>query len=384
ENINIPKSKRTTSTRHVLLQPVISALRSQSNNTLPSNIVSITGNVRFPGEFPLEDNMTISTLLRAAGFLTESAYRLKAEISHLEVINHESRVTHHSIINLEKILAGDSSYDLTLKPYDNIHIQPIPNWSEHSYVKILGEVKFPGEYIIKKGETLTDLVVRVGGLTEYSFPEGAVFLRKSLKIRQQKEIKKLNDRLQIEILNLQSSDGRHIATEEKVLKIDLLQKVSSELQVSQAQGRLAIDLKNLINFNNSDQIILKDGDTLVIPGKSSEITVLGEVYYPSSHHYKTDSTFEDYINLSGGYSKLANANDVYIVKANGQIISSDTLTPFGSSWFGINRFEINPGDTIVVPIEIQQVSTLRIIKQVSTILFNLATTAATLHTVGGI
>jgi len=384
DNINIPKSKRTTSARHLLLQPVISALRSQANNTLPSNIVSITGNVRFPGEFPLEENMKISTLIRAAGFLTESAYRLKAEISHLEVINHESRVTRHEIINLKKLLEGDLSHDLTLKPYDNIHIQPIPNWSEHSYVKILGEVKFPGEYIIKKGETLTDLVVRVGGLTEYSFPEGAIFLRKSLKIRQQKEIKKLNHRLQIEILNLQSSDEKQISTEEKALKIDLLQKVSSELQLSQAQGRLAIDLKNLINFNNSDQIILKDGDTLVIPGKSSEITVLGEVYYPSSHHYKTNKTFEDYINLSGGYSKLANSNDVYVVKANGQIISSETLKPYGSSWFGINRFQINPGDTIVVPIEIQQTSTLRIIKQVSTILFNLATTAATLHTVGGI
>ncbi|MBF0144442.1 MAG: capsule biosynthesis GfcC family protein [Magnetococcales bacterium] len=130
-------------------------------------------------------------------------------------------------------------------------------------------------------------------------------------------------------------------------------------------------------------IVLRDGDRLVIPPKSNEVTVMGEVHYPASHLFMTQKSLEDYINLSGGYDTASDSEKIYVVKANGQVVPRKATYPFGTSWFHLtDEIDIRPGDTIVVPMAVDHVAPLTLVKDVAQIMFNLAVTISAIKTAG--
>ncbi|MEL6200484.1 MAG: SLBB domain-containing protein, partial [Pseudomonadota bacterium] len=147
------------------LEDVLEQLRVQSGDGSEVRTVSIAGQVRAPGDYPLESGMTIRDLLRAGGGFTDAAFLGEAELTRYVIGEDGSRQTRLLSIDLEAVLAGDSLANEILSAYDYLNIREIPEWRGQETVSVQGEVRFPGTYPIKRGETLSSLIARAGGLT---------------------------------------------------------------------------------------------------------------------------------------------------------------------------------------------------------------------------
>ena len=130
---------------------------------------------------------------------------------------------------------------------------------------------------------------------------------------------------------------------------------------------------DLVRLDNSPQgstydVILRDGDTLSVPRFQQQVTVIGEVQTATSHLFNPELSRDDYIGLSGGFTRRADRNKIYIVRASGSVVASE-----GSRWFEHNAsVAIKPGDTIVVPLDTEHIPALPLWTQVSQILYNIA------------
>ncbi len=154
------------------------------------------------------------------------------------------------------------------------------------------------------------------------------------------------------------------------------QSLLSQVKASKAVGRLVIDLdRALLADSASSGIVLQNGDTLVIPKRSQEVTVIGEVQNATSHLYRSGLERDDYIGLSGGDTRKADSKRTYIVRANGSVVSAEN-----SRWFSRGtQIAIKPGDTVVVPLDTERLPTLPLWQAVTQILYNLAIAAAAIN-----
>ena len=155
----------------------VQSLRQQSRSGEMARIVTISGTVRSPGEYPLTSNMTLTQLIAAAGGLNEEAYTQIVELSRHDFSDIEKAGADHFSITLAEALK-DPQKDPQLQPYDLISVRTIPEFRESLTIELMGEVRFPGHYRFKRGETLSEVIQRAGGLTELAHAEAAVFTRR--------------------------------------------------------------------------------------------------------------------------------------------------------------------------------------------------------------
>jgi protein involved in polysaccharide export with SLBB domain len=359
--------------RDRLLQPLLRELRLQSTRDEPTAQVSIGGRVNAPGDYPLEPGMRVSDLIRAGGSFDQAAYGGTAELTRNVIENGESRQTELEEIDLSRVMAGDPAANLELRAFDYLVIKELPLWSGQEYVEMQGEVRFPGRYPIQRGETLRSVVERAGGLTEFSFAEGAVFTRESNKARERQQIENHVRRLKSDLAQVAlmvSQEGRGDAAQ----TLAVGQKLLDDLVKAEPTGRLVVDLGASMRANpgSSLDIVLKDGDRLAVPRVTQEVTVIGEVQSPTSHLYSSVLGRDDYIDLSGGSTQRADNGRIYVVRADGSVVSRSR------SWFGGAGEDIRPGDTIVVPLDAERMRALPLWTQVTTIIYNLAVAVAAL------
>jgi polysaccharide export outer membrane protein len=354
--------------------PIITELNLQSSAVKPSQVVMIAGEVKAPGHYPLEPAMHISDLIRAGGSLEDSAYDGDAELTRYEVIDGKERQTALIDVSLSAIRRGDSGADLILHPYDLLLVKKTPQWDLAGNITVSGEVRFPGTYPIHRGETLVSAVKRVGGLTDLAFPEGTVFIREELKTREKEQLELLSNRLQsdlaalaLEALTTSAAVGNGSggsATQGLVVGQQLIEQLRNTRPV----GRLVVDINKVIKGGVGADILLRGGDQLLVPKKTQEITILGEVQSPTSHIFQAGLTRDDYIAKSGGTTQKADRKRIYVVRANGDVVSGRT-----GGWFRRTQsVDIRPGDTIVVPLDTERVRGLPLWQSVTTIIYNLA------------
>ncbi len=363
--------------RHI--EPIIQQLTLQSSKQEPTPVVRISGRVHAEGEYPLVKGMRVSDLIRAAGRLQESAYTLEAELTRYETKNGKPRELIHLRIPLDQVMAANSEHDVLLQPYDHLNIKETPLWEQENFVELKGEVRFPGRYAISRGETLSQLLERAGGLTSFAYPEGAVFMREELRRREQERMDAMAAKLEAELaaLTLQRANSPAEAASGGVAS-DLL----SKLRTVKAAGRLVIHLEEIAAAMQAGEpvdpaidVILRDGDKLFVPPQMQEVTVIGEVFHPTSHMYAKDFDVHDYINASGGVTNQAAKRDIYVIKADG------TVNPARKGWFSA-AVEIRPGDTIVVPYDSERVSKLRLWSDITRITYQLGLSIAAWNSVG--
>jgi protein involved in polysaccharide export with SLBB domain len=308
--------------------------------------------------------MRISDLLRAGGGMSEAAYATDAELTRYAVVNGEYRETELITVNLASLLAGDASADLVLSPYDYLNVKEVSRWRGEESVEIRGEVVFPGIYPIRRGETLSSVLARAGGLTELAFPEGSVFMREELRQRERQQIEALASRIERDIAALAVSDPGSAGT------ITTGQSLVGQLRNSVATGRLVIRLDEIVRGRADADIVLKNGDQLLVPDQRQEVTVLGEVQYATSHVFARSLNRDDYIAKSGGLSQRADKKRIYVVRANGEVVADA-----GGSWFSRDGgSDIRAGDSIIVPLDVDQ--PLVRWSAVTQIVYNLAVAAA--------
>ncbi|WP_088331517.1 SLBB domain-containing protein [Lacimicrobium sp. SS2-24] len=373
ERENILEYKDATYfSRKRMLTPVIAKLREQARLGQPLKLVEIVGEVKVPGVYPLAEDAKVLDLIKAAGGLTESSYGYNSEITRT-VINDKgvAEITHVNF-SPKSLIEGDSTTNVSLESKDRVNIFTIPSWQEDLRVTIQGEVEFPGEYTIRRGENLSDLLRRAGGLTEYGDPQAAVFTREDLKEQERKNLVRLAEELRKQIasqsLRKQSGAGSIVSySEAKELLRDLTRV--------QPVGRLVIDLAAIAEGRSQRDVELEDGDVLYIPGRSQSVNVIGEVYVPTSHLYTADASFEDYITRSGGYKSLADEDRAYIIRADGSV---SVPNRDGGFWFSSDASNegIRPGDTIVVPFDSEHVDNTTLWTNATQIIYQLAVAVA--------
>ena len=363
-------------TRRELLEPLLEDLAVQADMGEPTRIVSVDGLVRESGRYPLEANMRVSDLLRAAGGLSEAAYTLGAEVTRYSIVEAQKREVSHVPVDLARVLEGDAVSDVLLQPHDSLNIKRLPDWADQLLVEVRGEVRFPGSYPIKPGERLSDVLERAGGPTDLAFAAGAVFTREELRLKEEERIKALSQQLEADIAaaSLQASQDPKQAD-----ALASARALLPQLKSARATGRLVIDLDDLLERGKRSRydVALKSGDVLTIPTATDEVTVIGEVQYPTSHVAQSGFDADDYINRSGGLTYKADEDRVYVIRANGRV--EPTRTVF---FFWNNYADVEPGDTVVVPLDVERMRPLTFWASVTQILYQIALTAAAANAVG--
>lgn len=337
---------------------------------------TIKGEVFIPGTYDINENTTINDIVNISGGLTKKALRARFEVVRYYTEDYQRK---------RKVLALDMDKALNLKikvfADDEITIFPIANWNEKKYVEIKGLVKYPGKYAIEDGEKLSSVILRAGGFLPNAFVEGAVFTREEVRELQEKRLQETLDRLGNQVLKAStSSESLGEEKDETSKKLQAIKQLENEAKRNKPIGRVSLNLYHDLNrFKNSPyDIALKDEDTLYVPSISDTVSVVGEVLNQNTFVYNSKLDTDDYLAKAGGVTELANEEYIYIVKANGETIK------YESSYFWGNDKEIFKGDTIVVPMEFDTFSDMKFAKDVSSILYQFAITAASLKTVGGI
>jgi len=360
--------------RDRIVDPLLRELRMQSNLAGPTREVSVAGKVKVPGKYPLEVAMHVGDLIRAGGSLDESAYGGEAEITRYALDSNGERKAHLITVDLQRVMAGDPAANVELQPFDYLLIKEAPLWANQDVVEIKGEVRFPGKYPIKRGETMRSLMERAGGVTDLAFVPGAVFTRKELKERERKQIDVLATRMQSDVAQFSLQNAAESGKDANSA-MAVGQSLLAELRNAKPVGRLVIDLNKSARAapGSNEDIVLKDGDQLLIPRVTQEVTVIGEVQSTTSHLYDPALSRSDYVNKSGGLTPRADSKRVYVVKADGSVV----VDSGAGRWFGSDH--IAPGDTIVAPLDTERMRPLPFWSAVTTIIYNLAISAAAVN-----
>ncbi len=362
--------------RDRVIEPLMQELTLQANLQQPTQIVHVDGKVKVPGDYPLETGMRVSDLIRAGGSLDSSAYGGHAELSRYTTIKGEQRRTEIIPIDLAAVAHGDATANIELRPFDQLSIKEISGWTEQDQVTLTGQVRFPGTYTITRNESLRSVIERAGGLTDLAFAEGAVFTREGLREREQQQLDRLAIRMQSDIASMSLMAAR-ASQSGATAAYNVGQSLLAQIQATKAVGRLVIDLKGAINAKpgSANDIILRDGDELIVPVQRQDVMVLGEVQSPSSHLYQPDLSRDDYIALSGGVTTQADKSKIYVVRADGSVVANQHRWLFSS-----DGAEIRPGDAVVAPLDTERLPNLPLWQSVTQILYQLAVAVAVVHT----
>ncbi|NRF63972.1 polysaccharide biosynthesis/export family protein [Vibrio coralliilyticus] len=349
------------SSRESLLKPIIERLKAQASLAEHAKIIEITGAVKYPGVYPLTENSSFEKLITAAGGFAEQAFLYSAELSRSEKIKQDF-VVQHFAFSPNEILSGQDKLDIQAQ--DHIVIKTQPNWQRGNSIELQGEVVFPGTYTFQRGETIQDLIERAGGLTEFAYAQGAVFSRESLRRQEEERLKLLNLQLKQEIGNLalrrQNSSATYTTSPTEAMTI------ADELASTEAIGRLVINLPEALAGNANADIIVEKGDKLYVPARQPIVSVMGEVQFSSNHTFTPGMTIEDYISSAGGTKKQADTDRIYVVRADGSV-----MLPNNSFWFSRKSNPLEPGDTIIVPLDTDYLDGLSTLTSATQILYQI-------------
>jgi polysaccharide export outer membrane protein len=361
--------------RERIIRPLLDELRLQSGLARPTEVVRIEGMVKVPGEYPLEPGMRISDLLRAGGNLDSAAFGAEAELTRYAIGQDGARHTELVNVDLAAVRRGETSADIQLQSSDYLIIKETPDWGEQESITLRGEVRFPGTYPIRRGETLHQVIERAGGLTTLAFPEGSAFTRRDLRELEQQQLNRLEERMRADLaaLALQAANAGQASAVEA---LQSGQGLLVQLQSARATGRFVIDLPGLLAMGPGSikDVLLRSGDELVIPKQRQEVTVIGEVQNAASHLFLPNLSRDDYVHLSGGTTRKADRGRIHIVRADGSVASRP------GSWFR-RSFDVavKPGDTVIVPMNAERMPRLPFWQAVTQILYNVAVSVAAIN-----
>ncbi|NQZ22361.1 MAG: SLBB domain-containing protein [Colwellia sp.] len=350
--------------RKRLLVPIINKLRRQAGAGEPIQLIEVDGEVKFPGIYPMGKNSRIKELIAAAGGVKESAYLARAELTRTELRGISSTKISKNI-KLGNALKGIVDDNLLVQSKDRLNVHRIPSWSENHVIELRGEVMFPGKYTVRRGDKLSSLIAKAGGLTTFADPNGSVFSREKLKALELQNLIKVSSDLRIEMATKSLSNNGAISSYNEV------QALLADLTKVEPVGRLVINLPKII-ANNDYDVAIEGGDVLYIPTRKNSINVMGQVQVNSSHMFDSTQSVEDYIKQSGGVKKRADEERIYIISSNGSIRMLEE-----SNWFSSDdNSNLRPGDSIVVPLDSEYMNNLTLWTSATTIMYNTAVAIA--------
>jgi protein involved in polysaccharide export with SLBB domain len=348
--------------------------------------VKVNGEVQKPVQTRFFDNMTVRDLVMQGGNVKQTAYLKNAEITRLK--RSGDSVSSYSLsVDLAKALQGGSE-NLKLEPFDELTVRRIPNWAEETgrYAVLQGEFVFPGTYPIFKGERLSSVIARAGGFSERAYLKGAKFTRETARQLQQRRMDEALAKAQLDIALLQTKMAQTASSVEEVASskgtIEGLMKSIEVLKTKRAEGRMLVKINSLKDLKGSVyDLELQGEDQLTVPSDPGGVNVIGDVYNQNTVVSQHGNDVRWYLNQVGGPTGDADLGEVYVVKVDGSVISQKN----SASFLFFNSFwgkKLDSGDTVIVPRQFEKTAWLRNIKDIVSIVSNVALTAGVLVAAG--
>jgi protein involved in polysaccharide export with SLBB domain len=313
--------------------------------------ITIRGEVQYPGIYKYADNETVEDFILQAGGLTEKASTAKVTVGRR--VSDPSATTPDSIVgktyelNLKDGFVVDGTPGFTLMPFDEVYVFKSPAYSNQQNVTIEGEVPFPGTYTItKRNARLTDLLKMAGGATDLSYIRGARLERVPNSVerkRMESAYRMALEQQQQELLSLAASSNNSGSLSNVAEKSN-----NTQLQKFQVPSTypVGIELDEAIKNPESDaNIVLREGDRLIIPKYNATVKINGAVMYPNTVAFERGKSARYYIDAAGGFAQNARKSNSYIIYMNGMVAKVS------------HGAKIEPGCEIVVPSKIKRKST---------------------------
>ena len=309
----------------IALQPNDSLHIYGRDSLIAKPMVRIEGAVRKPQKFAYAKGLYPADLIIMAGGFIEGADQTQVQVA--RQLNDANFKTISKVYTVSLSKEGGDS--IALEPNDIVTVRYEKGYVPQQVVKIEGEVSFPGFYaILSKEERISSLIERSGGLAPYAYVEGATLVRK--KDKNEKDDKAQEKQLK----KLKKTDK----------DLTLIETKEEEKTPEVSEYRVGINLKKIMENKNSYQdLVLKDGDVLIIPSEKQTVEVKGLVLAPSLVRYEKGKSTRSYINSAGGFSDNAQRKSVYVVYANGDVKGTSRFLFFRS------YPKVAPGALVIVP-----------------------------------
>jgi protein involved in polysaccharide export with SLBB domain len=290
--------------------------------------------------------------------------------------------------NLGKaIIDGDERENIPLQAGDIVTIFStadlrVPQAEQTRYVRLEGEFRAAGVYSVRPGETLRAVVARAGGLTPQAYPFASEFLRESSRLEQQQRLDDFVNSLEREVESSASNiRGSVISPEEAaaaVGQVNSQRELITKLRQVKATGRIVLDLDpRLPAAEVLPDLQLEDGDVFVVPNRPAVVNVVGSVYNGTSFLYAPDKRLGDYLRAAGGATRTGDPRHTFLIRADGSVVGKSWAAGlFSQSFEGLR---LNPGDTIVVPEEINRTTLLKQLKDWSQVFAQFGLGAAAIN-----
>jgi protein involved in polysaccharide export with SLBB domain len=388
QNFNVTKALQSDPQHNLSLSDLDQVIIHSVWEYVDKYTVSINGKINKPGDYPYGVNMTVKDLIHVGGNVMEAAYLESAELIRTNIVEGKKVETSLITFDIRKALADDPAHNFKLRPFDVVTVKEIPEWKEKRAATVSGEVRFPGTYQLRKGERLSSLIDRAGGFTDKAYLRGAFFSREAVKKVQQQRLDEMLRSLEIQVAQQSSKDVQSALSPEDVAAqaqfIAAEKSLIAKLQEAKPTGRVMISLLPVDVLKDAGaDMVLEHEDTLHIPTSPGTVNVLGAVYNPSALLYEESrSELGYYLRKTGGPTDDAEASQIYLVRADGTVVSKSAYSWLNVGWndderrwqFGeaFESIRLYPGDSILVPQKVAKPAFMKDVKDITTILYQIA------------
>ena len=285
--------------------------------------------------------------------------------------------------NLGKaVIDGDPVHNVPLEPGDIVTVFSkedikVPISRQTHYIRLEGEFNSSGVHQVMPGETLRQVVARVGGLAPNAYLFGAQFTRESTRLQQEKTLEEALNRLERDMQRFNALRSQNVTSPEDAASLkqqaDNQQGLITRLRQIRPIGRVVLELPEEAQPKDLPDVPLEDGDRFFVPSQPSMVSVFGSVYSENSFVYKPDKRVADYLSQAGGPTRGADEGSIYVLRADGSVKSKRQTGFFSAS---LERSRLMPGDSIVVPEELDRTTVTRALKDISQIFYQFGLGAA--------
>ncbi|MEO5732858.1 MAG: SLBB domain-containing protein [Rubrivivax sp.] len=341
------------------------------------SLVAIIGSVNQPAIYELKPKETLADALQMAGGFAAVADTSRITLERLDQ-RAGSRIA-------ELALPQDGPQPLrnadVLRVFSAVSAQ-MPVARQNKRVRVDGEVKQPGDFVLPPASTLIDALLAAGGLTDEAYLYGSQFNRESVREQQQQNYERALRDLETDFTRSNSTQ-RIASAEDSVTASErnaAAARLIARLRLVKPTGRVVLQLKP--SGGTLPALVLEDGDTLYVPPRPVTVGVFGSVFNPGSYLYDSPRTVDDYLRLAGGPTRGADKGSAFMVRADGTVVSGLQ----SSAWFGIGdsfyKQQVQPGDTIFSPEEINKTTLTQGFKDWTQILYQFGLGVAGLRVIG--
>lgn len=327
------------------------------------HVVALQGAVRSSGLFPVVDNVSIGELVSFAGGL----------IKHADLTHVDSAIVHDDNgLSIERRM-----YDFTTKSMFSVAVEAGSRFTFHARnfdlevgsILMQGEVKRPGRYAIMRGDTLSSVIIRAGGLTENAYPYGSVFTRTRVREQQQEHMRKAVRDIR-GALAYAALKKENVEINDSIISLLMAEPEQVEIDVL---GRMVVEADpDVLAARSELDVIVEPDDILFVPSRPSYVLLAGDVVNAGALQFDASKTVADYLSQAGGLQVTADDDRIYVVYPNG------IAEPVRRSFWSKANITLTPGTTIVVPKNLSPIDGLSIAREVTSILSQMAVSVASL------